>query len=316
MIDIILVTIIGQGFLPMVLLFWLWRGRCQRRSEWFLKTLAMAVYLALMAVVGVALLIPWYAPFAMTVLAAAASIAAWRRTAVGAAHGGRLRERFRLWAPGALAAFCLACLTWAVMGHFPPPGRNVSLTFPLKSGMFYVVNGGYSVLINPHMKALARESLQAYRGQSYALDIVKLNSFGLRARGLWPHELSRYEIFGEPVFSPCAGRVRYTESRLPDHAPPEFDRQNPAGNFVYLECGDAGILLAHLMQSSIAVKPGERLGQGQFLGRVGNSGYSTEPHLHIHAQQQGLGADFMSADPLALNIGGRYLVRSSRVKIE
>ena len=300
----------------MVLLFWLWRGRCQCRREWFLKTLAMVAYLALMAVVGVALLIPWYAPFAMAVPAAAASIAAWRRTAVGAAHGGRLRQRSRLWAPGALAAFCAVCLVWALTGYLPPPGSSVSLAFPLKSGLFYVVNGGYSVLINPHMKALALERLRAYRGQSYALDIVKLNSLGLRAQGLWPRELSRYAIFGEPVFAPCSGRVGRMESRLPDLTPPEFDRHNPAGNFIYLECGDAGILLAHLMQSSIAVAKGEHVHQGQFMGKVGNSGYSTEPHLHIHAQQTTPGAEFLSTAPMPFRLGGRYLVRNSRVAIE
>ncbi len=287
-------------------------GRCRSRTEWLLRTLALASYLVLIGVVGLALLMPWFCAYGMALLALPASVAGWRRTASGASAAAGAR----LWFPAALAAFCTACLAWAVMGHTPPRGEAASVAFPLKLGVFTVVNGGYSVLINPHMKALARGNLQAYRGQSYALDIVKLNSYGVRARGVWPRELSRYEIFGEPVYCPCDGRVLLTENSRPDQTPPESDRQNPAGNFVYLECGDTGILLAHLMQSSIVVKAGERLHQGQFMGRVGNSGYSTEPHLHIHAQRKELGAAFLAADPLPLQLGGRYLVRNSFVSAD
>jgi murein DD-endopeptidase MepM/ murein hydrolase activator NlpD len=46
---------------------------------------------------------------------------------------------------------------------------------------------------------------------------------------------------------------------------------------------------------------------------VGNSGYSTEPHLHIHAQRGGGGADPLAADPLPLKVEGRTLVRNSRI---
>lgn len=316
MIDIALATLIGQIFLPLALLAWLWRGKCRSRIEWMIKTVAVVAYLALSAVVGIGLLIPWYSAFGLAALSIPAGVAAWRRTEPEPrrlkGHGPLLRP----WPTPLLAVSCLACLAWALMGYVPPPGQMVSAAFPLKSGVFYVVNGGYSLLINPHMKTLAREGLRAYRGQSYAIDIVKLDSRGLRAQGLWPHELSRYEIFGEPVFSPCDGRVGQMETSLPDHAPPEFDRQNPAGNFIFLKCGDAGILLAHLMQSSIVVKKGEHVRQGQFMGKVGNSGYSTEPHLHIHAQQNKLGAEFLSAEPLPFQLGGRYLVRNSRVNIE
>jgi hypothetical protein len=316
MIDIILVTVIGQVLLPLALFFWLWRGSCLSRAEWLLKTLAVVSYLVLVAVVGIALLVPWYGAYGMGALAVPASVAAWRRSAFGAVPAGRFQKKLRLWFPAVMAAVCTACLGVALVGHAPPRGQAVSVAFPLKSGLFYVFNGGHSVLINPHLKTLACEELQAFRGQSYALDIVKLDALGLRARGLWPQELARYEIFGEPVYSPCDAEVLLIENNLPDQVPPTFDRQHPAGNFIYLECGQAGILLAHLMQSSIVVSPGERLRSGQFVGRVGNSGYSTEPHLHIHAQQKKLGAEFLSAEPLALQLGERYLFRNSRVKVE
>jgi hypothetical protein len=312
--EIALITAVGQILLPLALLVWQWRGRCAGRTEWLLKSIVLAAYFALTAVVGIGLLVPWYLPYGLALLGVAASVAAWRGTGRGpAAPTGKWAARMRHGSWAAAAAFCFAVLAWALSGYLPPGGPAVRLAFPLKNGVFYVVNGGYSILINPHMKTLDCDALRAYRGQSYALDIVKLNRYGFRAQGVWPRDLAEYEIFGEPVVAPCDGEVLFTQDRLPDRVPPEVDRLKPAGNFVYLECGAAGVLLAHLMRSSVAVAPGDRIREGQQIGRVGNSGYSTEPHLHIHAQRGGGGADFLAADPLPLKVEGRVLVRNSRI---
>jgi hypothetical protein len=312
--EIAVITVAGQILLPLALLVWQWRGHCVSRMEWLLKSLVMAAYFALTAVVGIGLLAPWYLPYGFAVLGVAASVSAWRGTGRDpAAPTDRWAARMRRGSWAVAAAFCLAVLVWALSGSHPPGGPAVRLAFPLKNGEFYVVNGGYSILINPHMKTLERAPLRFYRGQSYALDIVKLNRYGFRAQGAWPRDLAGYEIFGEPLYAPCDGEVLFTENRLPDRVPPEYDRQNPAGNFVYLECGASGVLLAHLMQSSVAVVPGDRVREGQPIGRVGNSGYSTEPHLHIHAQRGGGGVDFLAADPLPLQVEGRTLVRNSRI---
>jgi hypothetical protein len=313
--EIVLITVAGQILLPLALLVWQWRGRCVSRTEWLLKSLVLTAYLSLTAVVGIGVLAPWYLPYGFAVLGVAASVAAWRGTGQGpVAPTGRWAARMRRGSWAAAAVFCFVALAWALSGYLPPGGPVVRLASPLKNGEFYVVNGGYSILINPHTKTLEREPLRAYRGQSYGLDIVKLNRYGFRAQGAWPRDLAEYEIFGEPLYAPCDGEVLFTENRLPDRVPPEHDRQNPAGNFVYLECDAAGVLLAHLMQSSVAVAPGDRVREGQPIGRVGNSGYSTEPHLHMHAQRGGGGADFLAADPLPLQVEGRTLVRNSLLK--
>ncbi len=315
MIEITLVTLLGQVVLPIALLTWVWRGSCCSRSEWLVKTVGLGAYLGLMTLAGIALLIPWYATYGTAALALPASVSAWRRIGRGDPDGAARDRPLRMGSAVLLTMTCLIGLAWAAAGLFPPPGPSASVAWPLLSGEYYIVNGGYSILINPHMKALSRSKLHAYRGQGYAIDIVKLNRFGLRAQGVWPRELSRYEIFGEAVVSPCDGQVLRVENRLPDHVPPACDRENPAGNFVYLECGEAAILLAHLMQASIRVSPGERVSRGQPLGRVGNSGYSTEPHLHLHAQQKRPEPEFLSADPWVIIAGGRHLVRNSRVRI-
>jgi hypothetical protein len=315
MAEIAFITILGEILLPLALLIWSWRGICGSRVEWLLKTLSLAAYLALIAVVGIWLLVPWYLPYGFATLGIAAAAAAWVRCQrPPPRQESRFRKHFRLGCHLILALFCAGILVWALSGHQPPAGLPaVGLVSPLKHGVFYVANGGYSILINPHMKTLARESLAGYRAQSYALDIVRLDRFGRRADGLRPTELGRYYIFGEPVYAPCAGVVAATENRLPDRTPPEYDRQHPAGNFVLLECGESDVLLAHLMQASLTVKPGERVQTGQLMGRVGNSGLTTEPHLHLHAQRRSSEENFLAAEPLPVRIEDRILVRNSRL---
>jgi len=314
MLEIEFITVIGQILLPLVLVIGLGLGRCRNRTEWLLHAVSVAAYLALISVVGVWLLVPWYLPYGFAALGLVAAAVSWRRCGWSfPSPEGRLRAGFRIGCHLALAVFCTAVTAWSLNGHQPTVEARVQLASPLKNGTFYVANGGYSILINPHMKALGRESLAAYRAQSYAVDIVRLDRFGRRADGWWPADLQRYHIFGEPVYAPCAGEVVRIEDRLPDLTPPDQDRQHPAGNHVLLGCGDTGVLLAHLMQSSLSVKPGDRVQAGQWIGRVGNSGLSTEPHLHLHAQHASASEDFLAGEPLPLQIDGRTPVRNSRL---
>ncbi len=314
MAEIVFITIVGQGLLPLALLAWLWRGACCSRGEWLLQVLSFCAYLALIAVAGVWLLAPWYLPYGVGILGLGAAAASWRRVGCCRPHAARRNESgLRIAATLGLIIFCAGTLFWALSGYAPPEGMSASLSSPLKGGTFYVANGGYSVLINPHMKTLIRKSLSAYRAQSYALDIVRIDRFGLRAEGLWPADLGRYHIFGEPVYAPCAGWVAQTEDQLPDQTPPETDPRHPAGNFVLLECGKADVLLAHLMHASLTVRSGQWVHTGHLIGRVGNSGLSTEPHLHLHAQHRGREGDYLAAEPMPVSVNGRILVRNSRL---
>jgi hypothetical protein len=313
MLEISFVTAVGQILLPLALVVRLWRVGCRSRGEWLLNALSVAAYLALIAVVGIWLLVPWYLPYGFALLALAAAAASRRRCGRSSpVREAASRAGFRTGLDLVLAGFCAGTLAWALSGFGPPAGPSIDLASPLKNGVFYVVNGGYSILINPHMKTLEQESLSAYRAQSYAVDMVRLDRLGRRAAGWWPADLTRYYVFGEPVYAPCSGVVARTEGRWPDLSPPDQDRQHPAGNYVLLECGEAAVLLAHLMQSSVAVMAGQRVLKGERIGRVGNSGLSTEPHLHLHAQQRSNTEEFLAGAPLPFRIDGRTPVRGSR----
>lgn len=125
---------------------------------------------------------------------------------------------------------------------------------------------------------------RAYRGSSYGVDIVKIDRFGLRAKGIVPSDLADYQIYGQPVLAPCAGKILQAIDGLPDMQIPQIDSVNRSGNHVLLRCGDVDFLLAHFRPQSLSVRSGMDVRVGDRLAEVGNSGTSDEPHLHIHAQ--------------------------------
>jgi murein DD-endopeptidase MepM/ murein hydrolase activator NlpD len=106
-----------------------------------------------------------------------------------------------------------------------------------------------------------------------------------------------------------------TENDAPDFDVPGQDTERRLGNHVILRCGEAEIVLAHMRQGSIMVDPGDTVAEGDPLGEVGNSGATSEPHLHIHAQRPaGPDAPPLSGAPLGLRIDGRFLVRGDRLR--
>lgn len=155
---------------------------------------------------------------------------------------------------------------------------TLHLAFPLRSGWYAVGHGGSNAAINYHSVNTA---------QRYANDILKLNRWGARAWGIYPRQLEAYCIFGDVIYSPCDGLIVSALDGLPDLTPSKMDRTHVAGNHVMIAYQDTKILLAHMQQGSVLVQTGEQVHQGQPVGNVGNSGNTSEPHLHIHAERGG-----------------------------
>ncbi len=119
--------------------------------------------------------------------------------------------------------------------------------------------------------------------QRWAYDLV------IEPAGHGSSELEAFGCYGTPVLAPVASIVRRARDGLSDQVPgkPSLVFDEPAGNSVVLEL-DTGtfLLLAHLKQHSLAVAAGDRVEEGQLLGECGNSGNTSEPHIHIHHQRQ------------------------------
>ena len=185
--------------------------------------------------------------------------------------------------------------------------QAIVLEFPLKGGSFYIRQGGSVIEMNHHYDIPA---------QKFALDIVKLNAMGMRASGVFPADNSRYAIFSEPVYAPCSGDVLAARSDLADLTSMQMDAQNPLGNFMALYCGNYTVLLAHLKQGSTKFVAGQRVEVGTVIAEVGNTGNTTEPHLHLQAL---VGRQVMDEPLIATGTGvqmlfdGRYLIRGDKV---
>lgn len=304
-----------QVVVPAALLAWLWFGRPKSRVEWLARCALAAGTVLLVLVAGVWRFPPIWTGYVLAGILPIAMVRAWGRTA-GAEYVGRLQ----LWLGRATLAAAAACaaVTWfyaidALQGWPPPRTEALALDFPLRDGTYYVANGGSRGLINAHIMTL-QPQYAAFRGQSYGTDIMQLDWLGRRGTGVLPADPAAYFIFGASVHAPCSGTVHAAEDGFPDQAVPIVDREHMAGNHVILRCGDYEILLGHLMRGSVAVQAGAFVRSGEVLGRVGNSGNSDEPHLHVHVQKPAAGDQPFAAEPVAATFSGKYLVRNRLVR--
>ena len=145
--------------------------------------------------------------------------------------------------------------------------------------LWWVYWGGETVAQNYHA---------AYSEQRHAVDLVIWqNGSTYRGDGAANED---YFAWGQPALAPIDATVvdivdefdANTPGQLPENPPNAF------GNHIVLQVGNNAFLyLAHLQKGSIAVAKGDRVTAGTPVGRVGNSGNSSEPHLHIHAQNYG-----------------------------
>ena len=155
--------------------------------------------------------------------------------------------------------------------------RPIDLPSPLRGGSFYVVQGGSNAIVNNHR--LGRVRIPA---QKFALDLTMLSPAGRRSKLMGSRtELSTYHIFGQPVHAPCRGTIVRVVSSF--YNTPVSNRRAPAGNYVAIGCRiGVTVTLAHL-DPDIRVVAGEPVEEGGIVGFVGSTGYTSEPHLHIHA---------------------------------
>ncbi|MEB3054848.1 M23 family metallopeptidase [Bacillus pseudomycoides] len=106
--------------------------------------------------------------------------------------------------------------------------------------------------------------------------------------GIKSSKLEDYGIYGAEVVAPASGTVISINTDEPDLKPGTDDFDSMAGNHIYFRLDETGtyLILAHLKRGSVLVKEGQHINEGTVVAKVGNSGNSSEPHLHIHHQRQ------------------------------
>jgi hypothetical protein len=157
---------------------------------------------------------------------------------------------------------------------------------PLRGGVWLIGNGPAPE--TGHRRALIPVGGVPSIAQRFAIDYVILGDndttfTGDRLRN------ENYRAYGREALAVASGRVVATKDSIPENIPGLTSRAVPitletvGGNYVVLDIGEGRYAFyAHLQPGSLRVKAGDRVTRGQVVGLVGNSGNSTEPHLHFH----------------------------------
>jgi len=124
----------------------------------------------------------------------------------------------------------------------------------------------------------------AHASQKHAFDFVIRGEHGRSFRTSGQTNEDFY-AFGQELIAPCDGEIVLVVDGVKDNTPGQMNPFFPTGNTIILRTDNAEYLVfAHFKQHSIVVAQGQRVEQGDLLGLCGNSGNSSEPHLHFHVQ--------------------------------
>jgi murein DD-endopeptidase MepM/ murein hydrolase activator NlpD len=162
----------------------------------------------------------------------------------------------------------------------------VVISPPLRGGGWLAANGPSNT--SGHRRALIPIGGGAHIAQRFAIDFVQLREDGRTYTGD-QKDNRNYRCYGTEALAVAKATVVGVKDGIPENVPGANSRAVPitletvGGNHVVLDLGNGKFAFyAHLQPGSLRVKPGDTVHSGQVLGLVGNSGNSTEPHLHFH----------------------------------
>ena len=147
------------------------------------------------------------------------------------------------------------------------------------NGKWTVVNGGFNKELSHSWGA---------GSQRYAYDFVIIDDNGKTSDGDKKNVINYY-CYGKDIIAPSDGEIikiskKYKDSYV-DGKNVFCDAMDLRGNYVVIKHNDYEYsLIAHLMQNSIIVNIGDQVKQGQIIAKCGNSGNSSEPHVHFQLQ--------------------------------
>jgi murein DD-endopeptidase len=168
-----------------------------------------------------------------------------------------------------------------------PVSRDIAVIGPpLRGGAWLTANGPSNE--SGHRRALIPIGGMPAIAQRFAIDYVRVDTAGRTVNG----DRARNENFyaeNADAIAVADGIVVATKDSIPENVPGPTSRAVPitletvGGNHVILDIGGGRFAFyAHLRPGTLRVTTGDRVRRGQVLGLVGNSGNSTEPHLHFH----------------------------------
>ncbi len=165
-------------------------------------------------------------------------------------------------------------------------GASVAIASRAPTAIAPPLRGGrWVAVVGPHRRAMQPVNGRLRNGQRFAVDFAALLDAKRRTHVGNPDRNSSYFCYGQPVLAVGTGTVVEAVDRYPDQIPNHkvpVATEAQDGNHVIIRLA-SGIFAAyaHLKPGSVRVHAGERVRTGQILGRLGNSGNTTGPHLHF-----------------------------------
>lgn len=168
----------------------------------------------------------------------------------------------------------------------PVTAQAVAIGPPLRGGVWLTANGPDNN--SGHRRALIPIAGTPAIAQRFAIDFVRLDEGGKTFKGDSLKNESYYAE-GNDALAVANGTVVEVKDSIPENVPGINSRAVPitletvGGNHVVIDIGGGHYAFyAHLKPGSLTVKLGDKVKRGQVIGLVGNTGNSTEPHLHFH----------------------------------
>jgi Peptidase family M23 len=211
-----------------------------------------------------------------------------------------------------ITAVLMYYVVGAIRSHFYDQ-TPVNLAFPFARGVYAVFEGGNgnaSSLMNYHYGASMHKGARTNISMRYAVDITKLARWGNDADGFLPMQNEKYAVFNEVVYSPCDGEVSDVEDKWPNETPWVGGAPYNVGNHVFITSDNFGVLMGHLQNGSILVKTGDRIKKGQPIALTGNSGWTSQPHLHIQVMRKSTGS-FWGWEGIPVFFDGKNSVKNT-----
>lgn len=157
----------------------------------------------------------------------------------------------------------------------PPVAKSTApLGLPFR-GQWLVLWGGDRAEVNAHV---------GHKSQRRAADLVMVDADGKTHRGDGKKN-EDYFAYGQDVVAASDGTVVAVIDGIPENAPGEMNPSMLTGNMVTVKHSDALFsMYAHLQPGKMRVRVGAKVAKGTVLGACGNSGNSSETHLHFQLQ--------------------------------
>jgi hypothetical protein len=188
-----------------------------------------------------------------------------------------------------------------------PEKHRTKLTLPFKD-RWLVFWGGDTRELNYHHDV---------PNQRFAFDLLGVGPDGKTHRGDGGKN-EDYYAFGREVLAPADGTVTEVIRGVRDNVPGSMNPYSGVGNCVIIQHREDEVsVLAHFQQGTINAKVGDHVKRGQVLGLCGNSGNSSEPHIHYHLQHTSILQDGMGIKCVFEQVrisGGKAEINYSPVK--